>query len=77
VRVSDPGRVLDSAKYKRLIMSIFKPMKTKNTTSKSFSYAKGKVSLASVLTYDAVELVCIEANVGWVVVSSQGNITVT
>jgi hypothetical protein len=34
-------------------------------------------SLASVSTYDAVELVCIEANVGWVVVSSQGNITVT
>ncbi len=34
-------------------------------------------SLASVLTYDAVELVCIEANLGWVVASSIGNITVT
>lgn len=33
-------------------------------------------SLASVATYDAVELVCIETNVGWVVVSSIGNITV-
>lgn len=34
-------------------------------------------SLSSVLTYDAVELVCIVANTGWVVVSSVGNITVT
>jgi len=33
-------------------------------------------SLASVLTYDAVELVCIEEDLGWVVVSSIGNITV-
>ena len=33
-------------------------------------------SLASTQTYDAVELVCIEANKGWVVVSSIGNITV-
>lgn len=32
--------------------------------------------ISSVLTYDAVELVCIEANVGWVVVSSVGNINV-
>ena len=34
-------------------------------------------SMASVLTYDAVELVCIVADTGWVVVSSVGNITVT
>ena len=34
-------------------------------------------SLASVLTYDAVELVCIVENLGWVVVSSVGNVTVT
>ena len=33
-------------------------------------------SLASVLTYDAVELVCIVADTGWVVVSSVGNITI-
>ena len=33
-------------------------------------------SLASTQTYDAVELVCIEADKGWVVVSSIGNITV-
>lgn len=33
-------------------------------------------SLASVLTYDSVELVCIEANLGWVVTSSVGNITI-
>lgn len=33
-------------------------------------------SLSSTQAYDAVELVCIEANKGWVVVSSIGNITV-
>ena len=33
-------------------------------------------SLASTLTYDAVELVCIEANVGWTVVSSVGNVSI-
>jgi hypothetical protein len=33
-------------------------------------------SLASVLTYDCVELVCIVADLGWVVTSSVGNITV-
>ena len=33
-------------------------------------------SLLSTQAYDAVELVCIEANKGWVVVSSIGNITV-
>lgn len=34
-------------------------------------------SLASVLTYDAVELVCIVANTTWMVISSVGNITIT
>lgn len=33
-------------------MSILKPMKTKNTTSKSFSYSKGKVSLDFTLRTD-------------------------
>lgn len=33
-------------------------------------------SLASVLTYDAVEIICIVADTGWVVTSSIGNITV-
>lgn len=42
-----------------------------NTTTGTGGY------LASVFTYDAVELVCIEANLGWTVVSSIGNITVT
>lgn len=32
-------------------------------------------SLASVLTYDAVYLVCVVANNEWVVIDSQGNIT--
>jgi len=32
--------------------------------------------LASVLTYDAVELICIVANTTWMVISSVGNITV-
>jgi hypothetical protein len=32
--------------------------------------------ISSVLTYDAVELVCIEADLGFVVVSSVGNLTV-
>jgi len=41
-----------------------------STTTGSSGY------LASTLAYDAVELVCIEANLGWVVVSSIGNITV-
>ena len=41
-----------------------------NTTTGTGGY------LASVLTYDAVELICIVADTGWTVVSSLGNITI-